>query len=69
MCGFRKADYFTINPCFLEVKTNMTTHYFPLYAERNQIIIVENGATKLLANIAKDVVDKQTRRMVVGASI
>ena len=47
----------------------MTTHYFPLCAERNQIIIVENGATKLLANIAKDVVDKQTRRMVVGASL
>ena len=47
----------------------MTTHYFPLFVERNRIIIAQNGATKLLANIAKDIVDTQTQHMVVGASL
>ena len=47
----------------------MTTHYFPLCVERNRIIIAHNGATKLLANTRKDIVDTQTRRMVAEASL
>ena len=38
-----------------------------LCAERNQIIIAENGAVKLLANTAKDAADPQTLCMVAGA--
>ena len=67
MCGFRKADSFTVNPRFSEEKANMAVHYFSLCAERNQIIIAENGAVKLLANTAKDAVDPQTLCMVAGA--